>query len=291
MPEKVETSKTKPDAVKTKELETVKIPSASTSKAKVQTAKNLSDTKVEELETVKIPSASTSKAKAQSTQNLLDVKQTPSTIKPSDKPKEEDIAAKKAAEAIAKAKVTKKAAEEAENEAKLALQKVEAAKKAAEEAAEEEYKAIAAEVKASNTKKKSYTFKRQSEEIFRRDMGEPEFYLHKKDRFPRPILTPQQQESLTRKAEVPQDQTPKYAPEHILSPEFEGVSNYEQGVMSYLQKAEYDLKTIENNKQSTQKAKEDARNKVAYLESLHENFYIGMNVFRTAKGGRNKIKA
>ena len=27
-----------------------------------------------------------------------------------------------------------------------------------------------------------------------------------------------------------------------------------------------------------------------YLDSLHEKFYLGMNVFRTAKGGREKLR-
>ena len=55
--------------------------------------------------------------------------------------------------------------------------------------AEAEYKAIAAEVKADAAKGPDHTFKRQGEEIFRREMGEPEFFLDKKDRFPRPILS------------------------------------------------------------------------------------------------------
>ena len=55
-------------------------------------------------------------------------------------------------------------------------------------AAEEEYKAIADEVKAEAAKAPDYTFKRQGEEIFRREMGEPEFWLEKEDRFPRPIF-------------------------------------------------------------------------------------------------------
>ena len=29
---------------------------------------------------------------------------------------------------------------------------------------------------------------------------------------------------------------------------------------------------------------------LSYLDSLHENYYLGMNVFRTAKGGREKLR-
>lgn len=199
--------------------------------------------------------------------------------------------AKVAEEAISKAEAAAKAAEEAEAAVKDALAKAEAAKAEAEAAAEEEYKAIAAEVKADAAKKADFTFKRQGEEIFRREMGEPEFFLDKKDRFPRPILSQDQQESLTRQAEIPQDQTPAYVPEHVLSPEFGGVSNYERGVDSFLEEAKLKLDKLKNNPESSQKEIRDTENEIIYLESLHENFYIGMNVFRTAKGGRDKVKA
>ena len=45
------------------------------------------------------------------------------------------------------------------------------------------------------------------------------------------------------------------------------------------------------NGNATEKEIQDAKDKITYLESLHENYYIGMNVFRTAKGGRDKIKS
>ena len=198
---------------------------------------------------------------------------------------------KAAEEAIAKAEAAAKAAEDAEAAVKEALAKAQAAKAAAEAAAEEEYKAIAAEVKADAAKKPDFTFKRQGEEIFRREMGEPEFFLDKKDRFPRPILSQEQQESLTRTAEIPQDQTPAYVPQHVLSPEFGGVSNYERGVDSFLEEVKLKLEKLKNDKEASEKEIRDAENEVTYLESLHENFYIGMNVFRTAKGGRDKVKA
>jgi colicin import membrane protein len=122
-------------------------------------------------------------------------------------------------------------------------------------------------------------------------MGEPEFFLHKKDRFPRPILSADEQESLTRKAEIPQDQTPSYVPEHVLSPEYGGLSNYELGVDSFLDEAKQKFEKLKNDPETTEKEILDAKQEITYLESLHENFYIGMNVFRTAKGGRDKIKS
>jgi len=202
-----------------------------------------------------------------------------------------EAAAKAAEEASAKAEAAAKAAEEAEVSVKKALEKAQTAKAEAEAAAEEEYKAIAAEVKADAAKAPDYTFKRKGEEIFRREMGEPEFWLDKEDRFPRPILTADQQESLTRKAEMPEDQTPAYVPQHVLSPEFAGLSNYERGVDEFLEVAKLNLETLKHNPDATEKEIQDAKDEIIYLESLHENFYIGMNVFRTAHGGRDKIKA
>ena len=178
----------------------------------------------------------------------------------------------------------------AEAALKAAMARVDEAKAKAEATAEAEYKAIAAAVKTSAAKKVAYTFKRQGEEIFRRDMGEPEFFLNKKNRFPRPILTAEQQESLTRKAEIPVDNTPKYVPQHVLSPEYGGLSNYERGVSSFLEEAKEDLERLKNDPDATQKQIQDAKDKIIYLQSLHENYFIGMNVFRTARGGRDKIK-
>ncbi len=198
--------------------------------------------------------------------------------------------AKTASDAAAKAESAAKAAEDAEAAAKEAIAKAAAAKIEAEKAAEEEYKAIANEVKADVAKKIDYTFKRQGEEIFRREMSEPEFFLDKKDRFPRPILSADEQESLTRKAEIPQDQTPSYIPEHVLSPEYGGVSNYEREVSIFLKDAKQRFEKLKNNPETTKQQTQEAQNEITYLESIHENFFIGMNVFRTAKGGRDKIK-
>jgi len=194
-------------------------------------------------------------------------------------------------DAIKKAEAAAKAVDDAENAVKEALAKVESVKADAAVAAEEEYKAIAAEVKADVAVKSTHTFKRKGEEIFRREMGEPEFFLDKKDRFPRPILSAEEQESLTRLVEILHDQTPAYVPEHVLSPEFGGVSNYERGVDSFLDEIKQKLEQLKNNPDSTTKEISETENKIIYLESLHENFYIGMNVFRTAKGGRDKLKS
>ena len=196
---------------------------------------------------------------------------------------------KLAMDAAAKAEAAAKIAEAAEAAVAEAIAKAEAAKAEAESAAEAEYKAITNEVKADAAKKSDYSYKRQGEEIFRREMGEPEFFLDKKDRFPRPILTPEQQTSLTRTAETPKDQTPAYVPENVLSPEFKGMSNYERGVDDFLDESKERLEKLKNDPESTEKEILNTTNDIKYLESIHENFYIGMNVFRTAKGGRSKL--
>ncbi len=195
------------------------------------------------------------------------------------------------AKAIKAAEVAAKAVDDAELAAKAALAKVASAKAAAEAAAEVEYRAIADEITAKTAKDQSHTFKRQSEEIFRREMHEPEFFLHKKDRFLVPILSQEQQDELTRKAEIPVDNTPKYSPQHVLSPEFGGLSNYESGVTRFLEDEKARLEELKNNPDATTKDLARVKHNITYLESLHENYFLGMNVFRTARGGRNKLKA
>ena len=211
--------------------------------------------------------------------------------KPSTKKTTKAKSAKEAVDAAGKAETAAKAAEKAEIAAQKAIAKAAAAKEKAESAAEAEYKAIADEVKEDESKGPDHTFKRQGEEIFRREMGEPEFWLDKKDRFPRPILTANEQESITREAEIFKDQTPNYNPQHVLSPEYAGVSNYEHAVDEFLGEVNQRLEKLKNDPESTEKQIKNAENDINYLESLHENFFIGMNVFRTAKGGREKIKS
>lgn len=204
----------------------------------------------------------------------------------------------KGAEAIVKAtdeaEAAAEAAEEAEAAAKAAIAKAEAAKAVAEAAAkaaiDAEYKAIADTEKAGSPKVQAYTFKRENEEIFQRELGEPEFFLHKKDRFPLPILSQEQQDELTRQAEIPVDNTPKYSPQHVLSPEYGGMSNYESGVGSFLDETRMRLKKLKNDPDATERELAQAKHDISYLESLHENFFLGMNVFRTAKGGRSKLQ-
>lgn len=182
------------------------------------------------------------------------------------------------------------AAELAEVAAKAAAAKATTAKSAAEAAAQKEYeeaKKLVASVKAAST---SFTDKRGQERIFRREMGEPEFFLSKKELVPpRPILSEDEQEELSRKVEIPTDQTPQYKPEFILSPEFGGSSNYESGINELLDETRKKLNRLKNDPHAFPDEMTRTEQDLKYLDSLYENYYFGMNVFRTAKGGRGKI--
>lgn len=177
----------------------------------------------------------------------------------------------------------------AEAEAKAAAARSRAAKEAAEKALEEEYKEAAKEAIIEKISD-SFTNKRFQEQIFRREMGEPEFFLRKHELAPpRHILTPEEQEEISRRVEIPTDQTPKYNPQHMLSPEYHGASNYESGIESFRDELEEKLAKLQKDpnasKQQIHQAKEDLKT----IDYLYENYHLGMNVFRTAKGGRSKI--
>lgn len=136
------------------------------------------------------------------------------------------------------------------------------------------------------------TDKRSLERIFRREMGEPEFFRYKKDLYPkRQVLSEDEQEEVSRQAEVPKEVTPLYNPQHILSPEFEGTSNYESGISNLLLETKQKLKRLKSDPNSLSRDISQTEEDLDYLESLYQNFYFGMNVFRTAKGGRSKLKA
>ena len=165
-----------------------------------------------------------------------------------------------------------------------------AVKSAAEPAAQKEYeeaKKVVATVKATSA---SFTDKHNQERIFRREMGEPEFFLSKKELVPpRPVLSEDEQEELSRKVEIPADQTPQYKPEFILSPEFGGTSNYESGLNELFEENRKKLSQLKNNPNAITDEIARTEQDLKYLDSLYENYYFGMNVFRTAKGGRAKI--
>ena len=174
-------------------------------------------------------------------------------------------------------------------EAEAASARSRAAKEAAEKALEEEYQAAAKEAIVEKISD-SFTNKRFQEQIFRREMGEPEFFLRKHELAPpRHILTPEEQEEISRRVEIPTDQTPKYNPQHMLSPEYHGASNYESGIESFRDELEEKLAKLQKDPNASKQQIHQAEEDLKTIDYLFENYHLGMNVFRTAKGGRSKI--
>ena len=210
-----------------------------------------------------------------------EVKEAPKAEKES---KKDD--AKKALKASKDAEKAAKAAAEAEAAAEAAIAKAKELKEAAAKASEEEFKAIAEEIKAEAPKAPDVTNKRKTEIIFRREMGEPEFFLDKVDRFPKPILSEDEKDDITRKALSYEDTTPEYNPQNILDERFGGTSNYETGITVLGDELQAKLDRLKSDPEALPEQIEQIEQNLSYLDSLHENYYLGMNVFRTAKGGR-----
>ena len=178
----------------------------------------------------------------------------------------------------------------AEAEANAATARLEAAKAAAEEAAQKEYEEAAAKVVVAEPVE-LFTNKRGTEQIFRREMGEPEFWLDKLGRAPpRPILSQDEEEEISKLVEIPTDQIPEYKPDHILSPEYDGVSNYELGIKTQREDTQQRLAHLKSDPNVAPQEIKQAEEDLKTLDYLYENYHIGMNVFRTAKGGRSKLK-
>lgn len=181
-------------------------------------------------------------------------------------------------------------AELVEAEAKASAARLAVARSAVEAKVEKEYQAAAAQVVAPKTAQ-PFTDKRSQERIFRREIGEPEFFRYKKDLVPlRPILTDEEQEEISKMVEIPSDKTVQYKPDHMLSPEYGGISNYETGVTSMRDETMQKLSRLKNTPDVNPDDIAQAEQDLKYLDSLYQNYYFGMNVFRTAKGGREKIK-
>lgn len=83
------------------------------------------------------------------------------------------------------------------------------------------------------------------------------------------------------------EETTKIAP---LDPAFHGESNYEVGLESLLAETRKKVQKLQSDPHTTQETLREATEKLQVLESLWENYHIGMNVFRNAKGGRDGIR-
>jgi colicin import membrane protein len=156
--------------------------------------------------------------------------------------------------------------------------------------AESQAKAAATQVVVTDPGN-SFTHNRGAEQIFRREMGEPEFWLDKLGRAPkRTILSQDEEQEISRLVEIPTDQIPSYKPEHILSPEYGGTSNYEIGIKTQKEETQQRLVRLRSDPNASAQEINRAEEDLKTLDYLYENYNIGMNVFRTAKGGRAKLR-
>jgi len=81
--------------------------------------------------------------------------------------------------------------------------------------------------------------------------------------------------------------TTKIAP---LDPAFHGESNYEVGLEDLLTEKRSLVAKLEADPQTTKETLQSVREELQIVEGLWENYHIGMNVFRNAKGGRDGIR-
>jgi len=184
-----------------------------------------------------------------------------------------------ASEAVVKAEASYQAAKE----------KLIATRAASEATWKADYEAAKAQVGEIDQAGQLFTNKRKQERIFRREMGEPEFFLMYGGPV-KPILTGDEIEELSRQVQIPKDQTPKYNPEHILSPEFSGGTNYESGIQDLIDETKQKLDQLLNDPEANPQEIELVKLALKKLDYLFENYNLGMNVFRTAKGGREKLR-
>jgi hypothetical protein len=94
----------------------------------------------------------------------------------------------------------------------------------------------------------------------------------------------------TREEQKAEYQVPPYTPTHVLSPEFEGTSNYEVGIAQIRKERLEKLEKLRADPEASQAQIKQAEEDLKTLDYLYENYHIGMNVFRTAKGGRDKLR-
>ena len=83
------------------------------------------------------------------------------------------------------------------------------------------------------------------------------------------------------------DNTTKITP---LDPEYHGESNYEVGLEDLLAETKEKLKKMQSDPTVTKEQLRLVEEDLQTLETLWENYHIGMNVFRNAKGGHDGLR-
>ena len=72
------------------------------------------------------------------------------------------------------------------------------------------------------------------------------------------------------RVEIPTDQTPKYVPELMLSPEYQGRSNYESGVASHRDEIEEKLAKLQKDPNASQQELHQAEEDLKTVDYLFE---------------------
>lgn len=67
-------------------------------------------------------------------------------------------------------------------------------------------------------------------------------------------------------------------------------SEYEYNVSKLLAEKAKRLQDLQNSDKSSNNEKDFLRMEIETLESLYENYNLGLNYFRRAKGGRNGLR-
>ena len=88
----------------------------------------------------------------------------------------------------------------------------------------------------------------------------------------------------------PNDQTPKYDPKNVFDPNFEGYSNYENSLHDLSHEKQKEFDDLVSNPNSSKYDQKIAKQELTAVNSLRENYFSSMDVFRTSKGGRDKLR-
>ena len=88
----------------------------------------------------------------------------------------------------------------------------------------------------------------------------------------------------------PNDQTPKYDPKNVFDSNFEGYSNYENSLHDLSQEKQKEFDDLVSNPKSSKYDQKIAKQELTAVNSLRENYFSSMDVFRTSKGGRDKLR-
>ncbi len=75
-----------------------------------------------------------------------------------------------------------------------------------------------------------------------------------------------------------------------IDPIFHGESNYEVGLETLLAETKEKARRLMSDPNTSKEVMQEIDEQLQVLETLWENYHIGMNVFRNAKGGRDGIR-